>query len=65
MLKEMKGSIDKNEGNNEAVAYNSKRGKCVNDIFASCVLGNNWDVAESVDVQSGKDPAGRGSYGRL
>lgn len=65
MLKEMKGSIDKNEGNNEAWASNSKRGKCVNDIFASCVLGNNWDVAESVDVQSGKYLAGWGSYGRL
>lgn len=65
MLKEMKGSIDKNEGNNETVAYNSERGKCVNDIFASCLLGNNWDVAEFVDVQSGKDPAGWGSYGRL
>lgn len=65
MLKEMKGSIDKNEGNNEAVAYNSKRGKCVNDIFASCVLGNKWDVAESVDVQSGKYLAEWGSYGRL
>ena len=61
----MKGSIDKNERNNEAVAYNSTRGKCVNAILASCVLGNNWDVAESVDVQSGKYPAGWGSYGRL
>lgn len=65
MLKEMKGNIDKNEENNEAVAYNGKRGKCVNDIFASYVLGNNWDVAESVDVQSGKYPVGWGSYGRL
>lgn len=65
MLKEMKGSIDKNERNNEAVAYNSTRGKCVNAILASCVLGNNWDVAEFVDVQSGKYPAGWGSYGRL
>lgn len=65
MLKEMKGSIDKNEGNNEAWSSNSKRGKYVNEIFASCVLGNNWDVAESVDVQSGKYPAGWGSYGRL
>ena len=61
----MKGSIDKNEGNNEAGAYNGKRGKCANEMFASYVLGNNWCVAESVNVQSGKYPAGWGSYGRL
>lgn len=58
MFNEMKGSIDRNEGNNEAGAYNGKRGKCVNDIFASYVLVNNWDVAESVDVQRGKYPVG-------
>lgn len=61
----MKGSIEKNEGNNEAWASNSKWGKCANEMFASYVLGNNWGVAESVDVQSGKYPAGWGSYGRL
>lgn len=61
----MKGSIDKNEGNNEAGAYNGKRGKRANEMFASYVLGNKWDVFESVDIQSGKYLAGWGSYGRL
>lgn len=61
----MKGSIDRNEGNNEAGAYNSEWGKCVNNIFTSCVLGNNCDVVEFVYIQSEKYPVGWCSNGRL